>query len=253
MVSAVNSKHRSAPSGHSRSAADHRNLFVVCWRQWQTEQALRRRGIGFRTTDPAEARRAYSEMTSEEFAAINGRQAWANRRTIARSLAGLLPVRPLFALDLGCGIGESTRVLASLLPAGSRLLGIEFAPPLAELSRGRTYRGPDGRPANVQFVVGSVTETFRDERGERIETGSVDLVNASGIIGHHLAPPDAERAGEEVARVLRSGGIAALDVGPRLRAAELTEVMRELGFSRIRRTRSNPFDRTGQVVFRKDE
>ena len=251
MVLAVKPQSPSAPCAPTHIATDRQSLLVVCWRQWQTEQALRRRGIGFRTTDPAEARRAYSEMTSEEFAAINGRQAWANRRTIVRSLRGLLPARPVFAIDLGCGIGESTRVLAALLPAGSRLVGVEFAAPLAELSRARSYRGSDGRPADVRIVVGSVTETFRDDRGERIPTGSVDVVNASGIIGHHLAPPEAERACEEVARVLRPGGIAALDVGPKLRDADLTAVMREMGFGRVRRTRSNPFDRTGQVVFRK--
>jgi SAM-dependent methyltransferase len=227
------------------------DVLEVCWRQWRAEWSLRRRGIDFRTTDAEAARRAYSAMTPAEFAAINGRQAWANRRTIGRSLAGLLPRRRVSALDLGCGIGESTRVLAGLLPAGSRVLGIEFAAPLVEVARGRRYRDRTGRPADVRFAVGSVVETFRDETGEPVADGSVGLVNASGIVGHHLDPPDAERLAEETRRVLRPGGLAALDVGPRLSAAGLTRLMADLGFRRLRRTRSNPFDRTGQVVFRK--
>lgn len=226
-------------------------MLAICWRQWRAERDLRRRGIDFRTTDPAAARRAYAAMTPQEFAAINGRQAWANARTISRSLRGLLPNRPVFALDLGSGIGESTTCLARLLPAGSRILGIEFAEPLAGVARERRFVGPDARPCSVSFLVGSVTETFRDGAGQRIADGTVDLVNASGIVGHHLERPDAERVAEETARVLRPGGVAALDVGPKMRVAELTEVMTDLGFTRLRRTRSNPLDRTGQVVFQK--
>ena len=232
------------------SLAD-RNLLSVCWRQHRAESSLRRRGIAFRTTDPAAARSAYAAMTPEEFAAVNGRQAWANRRTIARSLRGLLPDRPVVAIDLGCGIGESTAVLASLLPAGSRVVGIEFAGPLVEVASGRTFRGPDGRPADVSFVAGSVTETYRDESGTPFAEGSADLVNASGIVGHHLSPFDAERAAAEITRVLRPGGLAALDPGPRQPRAALRELMTRRGLAFLRSTRSNPFDRTGQLVFRK--
>lgn len=188
-------------------------------------------------------------MTRAEFAAINGRQAWANRRTIARSLAGLLPQQPLVAIDLGCGIGESTRVLASLLPAGSQALGIEFAPPLVEVAR--EFNVSDDSLCDVRFVVGSIVETFTDESDTPIAPLSIDVVNASGIVGHHLDPPDAEAAAEEIHRVLKPGGIASLDVGPKLSAKKLSELMDQLGFERLRRTKSNIFDRTGQVVFRK--
>jgi SAM-dependent methyltransferase len=225
------------------------NVLLTCWRQWRTERALRDRGIDFRTTVPADAQRAYSSMTAVEFAAINGRQAWANRRTITRSLAGLTPVRPLSVIDLGCGIGESTRVLASLLPAGSHVLGIEFAPPLVEVAR--EFNAGDGSSCEVRFVVGSIVETFRDEEGQPVASESIDVANASGIVGHHLDPPDAESAAEEIHRVLRPRGIASLDVGPKLSAKRLTTLMDQLGFVRLRRTRSHPFDRTGQVVFRK--
>ncbi len=225
------------------------NLLLVFWRQWRTERALRDRGIDFRTTVPEDAQRAYSSMTPAEFVAINGRQAWANRRTITRSLAGLVPDQPLAAIDLGCGIGESTRVLASLLPAGSRVLGIEFAPPLVDVAR--EFSSNAISSCDVRFVVGSIVETFIDEDGTPIDADSIDVVNASGIVGHHLDPPDAESTAEEIHRVLKPRGIASLDVGPKLSAKRLTALMDYLGFDRLRRTRSHPFDRTGQVVFRK--
>src|SRR5688572_28500143 len=88
------------------------NLLGVCWRQWRTERALARRGIRFRTTDPAAVTAAYAAMSAEEFGAINGRQDWANWRTIPRALSGHVPDRPLRVLDLGCGTGTSTAVLA---------------------------------------------------------------------------------------------------------------------------------------------
>jgi SAM-dependent methyltransferase len=225
------------------------SLPLVCWRQWRTERALHARGIDFRTTDPDEARRAYSSMTATEFAAINGRQAWANRRTIARSLAGLLPHRPLEAIDLGCGIGESTRVLASLLPPGSQVLGIEFAAPLVEVAR--EFNTRDHVTSEAQFVVGSIIETFTDRDGHPIDASRIDVVNASVIVGHHLEPPAAESAAEEIHRVLKPGGIAKLDIGPKLSAKRLTTLMKQLGFEPLRRTRSHLFDPTGQVVFRK--
>lgn len=246
----IHAEHRSpATLGRAATPRGSQNLLWACWHQWRIERALRERGIDFRTTVPEDAQRAYSSMTAEEFAAINGRQAWANRRTIARSLAGLIPAQPISAIDLGCGIGESTRVLASLLPAGSPVLGIEFAPPLVEVAR--EFNAGDASSRDVRFVVGSIVETFRDEDGRPLDSESIDVANASGIIGHHLDPPDAESAAEEIRRVLKPRGIASLDVGPKLSAKRLTSLMSPLGFERVRRTRSNPFDRTGQVVFRR--
>lgn len=226
------------------------NLLAVCWRQWRTERNLRRRGIDFRTTDPDAAREAYAAMTAAEFTAINGRQAWANRRTIARSLHNLLPEGPIAAIDLGCGVGESTRVLASLLPAGSTVLGIEFAIPLVEIARARPFHAADGSPAAVEFVAGSVADLFHNAQGTIVPADSIDLVNASGIFGHHLSPADVRRSLAEIRRVLCDGGIAALDPGPKLPAKTLRNLLNEAGFAFERIARSNAFDRTGQIVAR---
>jgi len=98
-------------------------LLAVCWRQWRAERALARRGVHFRTTDLAALAAAYAAMSDGEFDAVNGRQDWANWRTIPRSLSGHVPDRPLRVLDLGCGTGGSTRVLAFYCPAGSAITG----------------------------------------------------------------------------------------------------------------------------------
>ena len=60
------------------------------------------------------ARQAYQRMTITEFMRINARQAWANWRTISLNLHGQLPIdRPLTVIDLCCGMGDSTGVLAT--------------------------------------------------------------------------------------------------------------------------------------------
>src|SRR5476649_57631 len=127
-------------------------LATVCWRQWRTERALARRGVRFRSTALPTVLAAYAAMSQDEFDAINGPQAWANWRTIPRALSGHVPDRQLRVLDLGCGTGSSTSVLAFYCPAGSRITGYELAEPMLAFARRREYRQRDGSPAAVDFV-----------------------------------------------------------------------------------------------------
>jgi SAM-dependent methyltransferase len=221
------------------------NLLGVCWRQWRIERTLARRGVRFRTTDVAALAAAYAAMSDGEFDAINGRQDWANWRTIPRSLSGHVPDRPLRVLDLGCGTGGSTRVLAFYSPAGSTIAGYELAAPLVEIARRRTYRHRDGRAVDVTFVCQGVTEPLRQR------DGSVDVVNASGVVGHHLDAASVRPLIVELGRVLRPGAVTLLDVGPTLSDAELSPPMTAAGFERLGYRRSCFLDRTGQVIFRR--
>jgi SAM-dependent methyltransferase len=225
-------------------------LLAVCWRQWRTERALARRGVRFRATDPAAVAGAYAAMSDREFDAVNGRQDWANWRTIPRALSGHLPDRPLRVADLGCGTGSSTSVLAFYCPEGSRLTGYELVLALVEVARGRPYPHRGGRPALVEFVCQGVTEPLRQPGGAPVPERTLDLVNASGVVGHHLDPDTVGPLVAELRRVLAPGGVAMLDVGPTLRAAELTRAMTAAGFTRLGRWRSWWLDPTGQVVFR---
>ena len=224
------------------------NLPGVVWRQWLSERTLAKRGVRFRSSDPAEVEAAYAAMTADEFDAINGRQAWANWRTIPASLNVLLPDEPLRAVDLGCGTGGSTAVLAYLLPAGSEVVGIEFAEPLARVARSRSYPNRSGRQCSVRFAIGSACGPFTTQAGAVLADASVHVVNASGVVGHHLAGPDLAACLDETARVLRPGGVAALDPGPTAPADAIRDGLQDRGFAFARRTRSNPLDRYGQVV-----
>src|SRR4029079_11853434 len=107
----------------------------VAWRRCRFGRPWPRRGVHSRATAPARVLAAYAAMTHAEFDAINGRQDWANWRTIPRALHGHLPDRPLRVLDLGCGTGSSTRVLAFYCPLGSHITGYEIAEPMLACAR----------------------------------------------------------------------------------------------------------------------
>jgi SAM-dependent methyltransferase len=226
------------------------SLLAVCWRQWRTERLLARRGVRFRTTDPEMLQAAYAAMSEREFDAINGPQQWASWRTIPRAMSGQVPDRPLRVLDLGCGAGSSTQVLAFYCPAGSRITGYEIVQPLLDIARRRRYQHQTGLPAEVAFRCQGIAESLCAPEGTPLAEHSVDLVNASGVVGHHLNAQTVLPLVQELRRVLRPEGVAMLDVGPTLRAPALIEVMTRAGFQSLQHARSCFLDPTGQVVFR---
>jgi SAM-dependent methyltransferase len=227
------------------------NALGVCWRQWRAERTLARRGIHFRATQPDAVAAAYAAMSDADFAAINARQDWANWRTIPRGLSGNVPDRAVRVLDLGCGSGSSTTVLAFYCPVGSHITGYEMVQPLLDMARRRTYPHQSGKPVQVSFVCQGVTEPFLEAGGDRVPDRSVDLVNASGVVGHHLHADSVLPLVQELCRVLAPAGIAMLDVGPSLRAKDLLPIMTAAGFQAIRHVRSWFLDPTGEIVFRK--
>src|SRR5512142_87947 len=94
---------------------------------WHETRVRRLRHIQFRSRENDKAREAYAAMDPWEFEGINARQAWANWRTLARNLEGRLPREPVRAIDLCCGTGQSTAVIAHHLPPGSEILGLEYS------------------------------------------------------------------------------------------------------------------------------
>jgi SAM-dependent methyltransferase len=226
-----------------------RHALIACWRQWQAERTLARRGVTFRSADPAQVAAAYASMDAEEFEAVNGRQDWANWRTIPRCLSGHVPDRPLRIIDLGCGTGSSLRVLAWYAPAGSHLSGHELTEPHLAIARRRRYLDRGGGQARVHFVCQDLTERLREEDGTAVAASTVDAVNSSGVLGHHFCPQTMGPLIEELYRVLRPKGIAMLDVGPTLPEREFTRLMSEAGFCKLGHWRSWWLDPTGQVVY----
>ena len=229
---------------------------VSLWlRQRIRERKLRRqKRVEFRSPDNGNARHAYAAMGVDEFTDINLLQAWSDWRTIPRCLSGRLPDRPARAIDLCCGVGESTSVLAFYYPAGSRLLGLDSNPSFVEVARGRPYRCLDGSPARVSFYVQSVLESFRDAEGRVLDETSIDAVNASGAVGCHFRPEATELIAKECARVMRPGGLAMLDSGREgTGPEELAAIFAKLGFRLSGRTRSCALDRHWQLCFKKGE
>ena len=212
------------------------------------------RRISFRTAANAEARRAYARLTLEEFEAINQRQAWANWRTIRRNLAVWGPPHAVRAIDLCCGTGRSTEVLAHYLEPGSQLLGVDSEPRFVAAARARRYRNRLGAEAVVSFACQSVLEPLCDSGGERLPSGSVDVANSSGAVGCHFDARAAAVLADEVGRVLRPGGLALIDCGPDgTRPGELVAIFEARGFDAVAKARSCALDRYWQVCFRKRE
>jgi SAM-dependent methyltransferase len=210
------------------------------------------RRIAFRSSRNEEARRAYASLALWEFEAINERQAWANWRTIRRNLDGRAPRHPARAIDLCCGTGRSTEVLAYYLEPGSTILGVDADPRFVAAARARCYRTREGTPAHVTFRCQSVLERLRDAATEAVPDGSVDIVNSSGAVGCHFEAGTTATLAAEVERVLRPGGLALIDSGPHgTRPPELRAIFEAHGFRAIHWARSCPFDRYWQLCFRK--
>jgi SAM-dependent methyltransferase len=228
-------------------------LLKVVLRQAVHEARVRAlRGIAFRSSRNDEARRAYASLSLSEFEGINERQAWANWRTIPRNLDGRTPRRPLRVIDLCCGTGRSTEVLAFYAEPGSRILGVDSEAHFVDAARDRRYLTREGTPAHVTFRCQSVLEPLHDPADRRVPEASVDVVNSSGAIGCHFDAKATTVLAGEVDRVLRPGGLALIDCGPDgTRPADLLAIFEAQGFQAIHRARSCPFDRFWQVCFRK--
>jgi len=116
------------------------------------------------------------------------RTAWASR------LAGWLPTGPWDVLDVGCGTGSLTALLAQ---AGHRVTGVDVSPKMIE--RARTKLDDAGLPAT--FVVGDAA----DPPGT-----TVDVVLARHVV---WTLPDPGAALARWVAVLRPGGVLVLVEG----------------------------------------
>lgn len=101
-------------------------------------------------------------------------------------------------LDLGCGTGRDVYVLAQLVGAGGRVIGIDMTD--EQLSVARATQGWHAERfgyANTRFVQGYIEDLAM------IESGSVDLVVSNCVIN---LSPDKPAVFRELFRVLKPGG-----------------------------------------------
>ncbi len=226
-------------------------IFCLALQAAFREASLRyARRVNFRQTQQPATSAAYAAMDLDDFTAVNARQAWANWRTIPRALSGLLLDQPATVIDLCSGVGQSTEVLACYCPPGSQLLGLELNPAFIAAAQHRAYLDRHEQPARVEFRAQSVLDTFCDAKGRTISRASIDLVHASGAVGSHFDAPATAQLADECARVLRSGGIAALDAGPDgTDRTRMTAIFEARGFELAARAQSCRLDRFEQLCF----
>lgn len=229
------------------------SLITIAARATFYDWVLRKlRHINFRQSQNAAACEAYEAMELNDFIAINSRQAWANWRTIPRNLVGRLIDRPVFAIDLCSGVGDSTAVLAHYCAPGSRILGYEFNGRFVDYARKREYRDRDNRVASVEFLRQNVLEPFLDQHSQPIADGSVDLINACGAVGCHFDFAATQRIARQCRRVLKQDALSLIDAGRGgTEADELVRAFHAEGFKVVNRTKSCIIDFGEQLCLQK--
>lgn len=99
-------------------------------------------------------------------------------------------------LDLACGTGDLACAAGARASVGS-VLGIDVSREMIELARSRV--ASDASARNVRFEVGDISALD-------VPTASVDVVTAGYALRN---VPNYERAVDEIARVLKPGGVFA--------------------------------------------
>ncbi|CAK0754045.1 putative Class I SAM-dependent methyltransferase [Gammaproteobacteria bacterium] len=228
------------------------NLVRLKWRQFQIETIG---GYRFRGQERAFVQDAYNGMDDNTFSAINGAQEWVNWRQIPRALQGRIRENAALIVDLGCGPGSSTRILAWYGMPAWRIIGVDFSEDLIgrarHLASSGAFRTAAGERLAVEFIAGSVTEPLHDASGKLLADHSVDYVNSSGVVGHHLSEDSFEYLAKELKRIVKCGSFVALDSGPHLKGRAICRIMKKFDFVLRTRVRSVPFDPRPQLVFQK--
>jgi SAM-dependent methyltransferase len=205
--------------------------------------------LRFRNQDPKVSARAYSLMTDVEFERINACQAWANWRVLPPLIELVSAPAPWRIIDLGCGQGISTEVLAWCCPPGSSLLGYDLSEIALNIARNRVYHHSAGSAAKVSFRMQEIDQPWKDADGSDIGDSTIALVNASGVVGHHLSDGRMGKIADEIRRVLSPNGWALLDTGPQLSRWKLERIMQSRGFTHQSHVRSWWLDHCGQSAF----
>lgn len=106
-------------------------------------------------------------------------------------------------LDVGCGRGQLTNMLASRLPTG-RVIGVDVWNPRYEWGSSKGSAEENARALGVGDRVELVESDLADQLP--FDAGSFDLVVSSMALHNLPLPSDRRRACQEMARVVAPGG-----------------------------------------------
>ena len=109
-----------------------------------------------------------------------------------RMIAYLPPFEAPVCVDLACGTGDITRMLAERYPDG-KITGLDLTPEMLDIADRRTDA------FNISYVEGSMAELPFATNSTHVVTGGYALRNA----------PDLDQTIDEIARILRPGAFAA--------------------------------------------
>ena len=124
------------------------------------------------------------------------------RQSYHQALVKQLSITPNTILDLGCGVGMSTRALQEIFPK-AKVTGIDLSPYFLAVAN---YRGQQNQD-NINWIHGAAESTS-------LPDNSIDLVSAC-LMFHELPSSAAQAIIQEACRILRPGGyLAIMDMNP---------------------------------------
>ncbi|HQT94894.1 MAG: hypothetical protein B7Z68_01445 [Acidobacteria bacterium 21-70-11] len=128
--------------------------------------------------------------------ATRARMIAAAKRDPATALAHLALSPGLCVLDVGCGVGDLTAIVARLVAPGGRSVGLD----LSEVMINEAKRRIEGNGPKPFFECG-------DAQQLRFTTGTFDRTMATQLLVHVLDP---QLALDELCRVTKRGGLIVL-------------------------------------------
>ncbi|MBN8554190.1 MAG: class I SAM-dependent methyltransferase [Deltaproteobacteria bacterium] len=231
------------------------NVLDLAGRVWRQKIEIAKKSIRFRGVDSENVEAAYSAMTPKEFDLINGAQVWAERRLIPQAMNGRIPDGPALILDLGSGPASSTEIISFYSRPDWRIIGYDFAKPLVDrankLSAEGAFKNFKGEIIRPEFVQQSITAPLRFSNRHIIPRNSVDFVNSSGVVGHHLDKGGLEVFAKSLWYVLKEDGYAAIDSGPVNKPEDIIMAMESAGFRYIESMNSYFIDFRPKLIFQK--
>jgi SAM-dependent methyltransferase len=188
-------------------------------------------GAGLVGADLSSVKTGFASLSHEQFDQYNLAQVWVERRQIPQALDGRVPVEHATIVDLGCGPGTSTKLLSYFAHPTWTLIGYDLTPEYIALARARETSGHftnrAGQRITPRFVCQSISEPLRahENSPQLLDASSVDFAISGGVVGLYLDRGSVFSLAQELWRVLKPGGSAAIDVGPAVSSSLLREAM----------------------------